>query len=107
MKKYDVEITQEALRDMEAIYEYIASKLYAPMAAARQYDRLAEAILSLEFFPKRCAIMRSRQEYLKSIRRMVVGKYSVFYVISGDSVIVISVLYSASDIEERLHTRLG
>ena len=39
MKKYVVEITDEALADMEQIYDYIASVLQVPENAIRQYNR--------------------------------------------------------------------
>lgn len=105
MKKYNVQITEEALKDMEEIYNYISDKLCAPQAALNQYNRIADAILTLDYFPERNAILQSRYEYYKSIRRMVVGKYSVFYVINGDNVITFCVLYSASDIGARLRQR--
>lgn len=105
MKKYNVQITKEALNDMEEIYNYISDRLCAPQAALKQYNRIADAILTLDYFPERNAVLQSRHEYYKSIRRMIVGKYSVFYVINGDNVIAFCVLYSASDIETRLAQR--
>ena len=47
MNKYVVEITDEALADMDGIYNYIASTLLAPENAMGQYNRIAEAILTL------------------------------------------------------------
>ena len=41
-------------------------------------------------------------EHSRGIRRMLVDNYSVFYVIFKHEVIVTNVLYSASDISERL-----
>lgn len=90
---------------MEEIYDYIAYKLYAPQAALNQYNSIADAILTLDYFPEINVVLESRYEYYKSIRRMIVGKYSVFYVIKGDSAIVFCVLYSASNIEKRLKQR--
>ena len=46
MKKYVVEITDEALADMEQIYDYIASVLQVPENAMRQYNRIAYAIVT-------------------------------------------------------------
>lgn len=46
--------------------------------------------------------MDSEPEHSKGIRRMLVDSYSVFYIIKEDKVIVTDVLYSASDIGERL-----
>ena len=46
MDKYIVDITDEALADMEALYNHIAYKLLAPENAMRQYNRIADAILN-------------------------------------------------------------
>lgn len=102
MKAYAVSITDEALADMEELYEYIAYKLLAPEYAMDQYNRIAEAVLKLDTFPERFRIMNSEPEHSKKIRRMLVDNYSVFYVIREESVIVTNILYSASDIESRL-----
>lgn len=102
MKQYKVEITNEALKDMEDIYNYIANELQSPENAMGQYNRIADAILTLDVFLEKFRVMESEPEKLRQIRRMVVDNYSVFYVISGDRVVVTDVLYSASDIEARL-----
>lgn len=105
MKKYYVQITDEALKDMEDIYGYIAESLQAPENALGQYNRIANAILKLDIFPERFRILESEPEKTKELRRMVVDHYSVFYVIRGEKVIVTNVLYSASDIEARLRKK--
>lgn len=102
MKQYTVEITDEALIDMEQLYNYIAFVLLAPENAMGQYNRIADEILKLDVFPERFRIMDSEPEHSKGIRRMMVNNYSVFYVIKEDRVIITDVLYSASNIEERL-----
>ena len=95
MKHYTVEITNEALADMEQLYNHIAYVLQAPENAMDQYNRIADAILTLD-------TMESEPERSKEMRRLLVDNYSVFFVIQGDKVIVTDVLYSASDIESRL-----
>ncbi|MDD6058060.1 MAG: type II toxin-antitoxin system RelE/ParE family toxin [Clostridiales bacterium] len=102
MKQYTVEITDEALADMEQLYNHIAYVLSAPENAMEQYNRIADAILKLDVFPERFQIMDSDPERSKGIYRMSVDNYSVFYVMKDDRVIVTDVLYSASDIENRL-----
>ena len=102
MKQYKVEITKEALQDMEDIYNYIATNLRAPENAIRQYNRIADEILTLDIFPERFRIMESEPEKRMELRRMPVDNYSVFYTIRDDRVIVTDVLYTASDIEVRL-----
>ena len=53
MKHYDVVISDKAREDMGAIHRYIAETLLEPVIAAKQYDRIADAILSLEEMPER------------------------------------------------------
>ena len=48
MTHYKTHITDEALNDMESIYEYIAEELLAPDTAMGQYDRIADAIETLD-----------------------------------------------------------
>ena len=102
MEQYKVEITKEALQDMEDIYNYIALELLSPENAMGQYNRIADEILTLDTFPQRYRIMDSEPEKQMELRRMLVDNYSVFYTIRGDKVIVTDVLYTASDIEARL-----
>lgn len=102
MTEYRVEITEEALADMEALYSYIAYELLAPENAMNQYDRIADAIMDLVHFPERCRIMDAEPGHSKGLRKLLVDHYIVFYLIRGDSVIVTDVLYSGSDIEQRL-----
>lgn len=102
MKKYTVEITNEALKDMEQLYNHIAYVLLAPENAIGQYNRIADAILELETLPERFCIMDFEPEHTMGMRKMMVDNYSIFYVIKENSVIVTAVLYSASDITNRL-----
>ena len=48
MKQYRVEITNQALADMEQLYNHIAYVLLAPENAMGQYNRIAEKILGLD-----------------------------------------------------------
>ena len=102
MKQYKVEITEEALQDMEDIYNFIALDLLASENAMGQYDRIADEILTLDTFPERFRIMDSEPEKRMELRRMLVDNYSVIYTICDERVIVTDVLYTASDIEARL-----
>ena len=101
-ERFVVQITDSALNDMEELYRYIAEKLESPQNAAGQYDRIADEILSLDTCPERYRVVDFEPERAAGLRRMLVDNYSVFYVIRDDKVIVTDVLYSASDIEQRL-----
>ena len=102
MKKYEVLISDKANDDLEAIYTYIAETLLSPETAADQYDKIAEAILSLEVMPKRIKLMDSEPEHSEEVRAMIVDNYTVFFVIRVNIVYVTRVLYGASDISKRL-----
>ena len=102
MKHYQVVISDKANGDMEAIYQYIAETLLAPVAAIKQYDRLTEAILSLEEMPERIRIIGSEPERSKGLRPLFVDNYTVFFVVKDETVQVVTVLYSASDLSYRL-----
>jgi len=103
--KYIVDITDAALEDMNAIYEYILYRFKTPDTAAAQYDRIADEILSLEEMPLRYGIPQFEPCITAQLHRMLVDNYSVFYIVRGETVIVTDVLYSASDLETRLGTR--
>lgn len=102
MNRFTVNITDEALADMDAIYDYIANEKYAPQNAIGQYNRIADAILTLNEFPDRYALFDCEPEHSMGIHRMVVDNYLVCYVIEPGIVTVTDVLYSAADVHDRL-----
>ena len=102
MKQYKIQITDMALSDMEEIYNYIAVQLQAPEAAMRQYNRIADAIETLDTFPERVKLMETEEESALGLRQMPVDNFSVFFHIREDRVFITNVLYSASDIAKRL-----
>ncbi len=105
MDRYIVDITDDALADMEALYEHIAKKLLAPENAMGQYNRIADAILTLDTFPDRFGLFDSEPEHSLGIHKMVVDNYLVSYVIDLGIVTVTDVLYGASDVHKRLQER--
>ena len=105
MKEYEVQVTQDALADMENIYWYIAERLGSPTSALKQYNRIADGILTLATFPERCRLVDFEPERSAGLRRLLVDNYSVFYLIYEDQVRVTDVLYSASDLEQRLRDK--
>lgn len=77
----------------------------APENAMRQYNRLAEAILTLDSFPARYGLFECEPEHSMEIHKMIVDHYLVCYIIDSHVVTVIAVLYGASDIQQRLQER--
>ena len=105
MEMYIVDITDEALADMEAIYQHIAVKLMAPDRAMGQYNRIADAILTLNTFPDRFGLFDCEPEHSMGIHKMIVDNYVICYVIDPGVVTVTDVLFGASDLHRRLQKR--
>jgi len=105
MERYEVKITDEALADMKKIYDYIAYRLSAPKNAIGQYNRIADAILTLDSFPERYAVFEMEPEHSRGMRRMAVDNYLVCYIVDSGVVTVTDVLYGASDVHIRLNER--
>ena len=105
MQVYEVRITDDALKDMESLYDYIATELMAPQSAAGQYNRIAEAVLSLDRFPDRFGVFECEPERSLGIHKVAVDNYLVCYVVEPGIVTVTDVLYGASDIHARLIER--
>ena len=105
MKRYIVEIIEDALSDMEELYNHIAKKLHAPDTAARQYERIADAILKLDTFPERFEVIDSEPENSRGIRKMVIDNFLICYIVGDEVVTVLAVLYGASEIHGKLKAR--
>ncbi len=77
--KYLVRLTSRALRDMEAIYNYVEGD--ASQHAFAWFNRLAKAIYSLERFPSRGLVIAEN----KKLRHLLFGKkphiYRIIYAI--------------------------
>ena len=102
MKQYEVLISDKANEDMTAIYKYSAEKGLSPDDAANQYDRIADAILSLNENPKHIKIMASEPERSQCMQSLTVDNYIIFFVIKFNAVNIVRVLYSTKDISKRL-----
>lgn len=70
-----------------------------------QYNRIADAILTLDSYPERFALFECEPEHSMGIYKMIVDNYVVCYVIDPEVVTVTNVLYGASDIHKRLQKR--
>ncbi|MGB8454347.1 MAG: type II toxin-antitoxin system RelE/ParE family toxin [Anaerocolumna sp.] len=102
MKEFNIEITNEALRDLERIYLYIATKLLAPENASGQYERITHSTMKLDTMPERYRLIESEPEKSRGLRIMPVDSYSVIYIVKNQKVIITNILYSASDLHGRL-----
>lgn len=101
VKIFKVLITERALKDMDDIYDYLIKITESTKLAMSQYDMIANTINSLTELPYRYALADSIENN-KDIRKVCIGNYLVFYLILDYNVIILAVLYSASNIKEQL-----
>ena len=87
------------------MYVYVELSVRKYTNIRERYDRIADAILSLEKMPERIKIMDSEPEHSISLRSYV-DNYTIFYKVKGNTVSIARVLYSASDIGKRLFEEL-
>ena len=106
---YEVEVSEQADRDLREIFEYIAYELQSPQNASGQLDRLEEQILSLDTMPER--YRKYEKEPWKScgLRVLPVDNYVVLYIPDSDKkvVTILRVMYAGRDIYNQLnlHTK--
>ena len=74
---YQVIITPRTNSDLEEIYNYIAKD--SPQNARNFVAELVEAINSLQTLPHRYRIHQGRRRSKKSVRRMPIRLYLVYY----------------------------
>lgn len=96
MNKYSIEITVPAERDLYQISQYISHELLEPDIAQNLIDKIGNAIISLEEYPLRNALVSDERLSLQGIRRIIIENYSVFYIVSeqNNKTIIIRILYN-------------
>jgi len=100
---YKVQLTAEAKLDLRSIYEYIAYSLLEPIIAKNVKNRIVSGLKSLNNTPERYPIYQEEPWKSRGLRRINIGNYSGFFLISEKSVRVIRILYGGRDIRTILN----
>ena len=97
MTRFAVIILPAAERDITEAYEWIAE--YDADAAARWYNRLAEAIFSLDTFPERCPLAPESRFLNREIREIFHGrrqyKYRILFTVTKNEVHILHLRHGA------------
>lgn len=103
-KLYQVQVTEQAERQMREIARYITSELKAPNAALRLFDELEKSISSLSDLPGRVSLTDEEPWRSNGLRRMPVRNYLVYFWINEAelTVHVTAVIYHARDQKRQL-----
>ena len=106
---YEVEVSEQADRDLRGIFEYIAFELQSPENASGQLARLEVQILSLTTMPERYRQYEKEPWKSRGLRVLPVDNYVVFYIPDNGKKIVtiLRVMYARRDIDNQLnfHTK--
>lgn len=100
MDKYKVQINPRAIRELDNIYEYIATEKLAPENAKGQVNRIKGAILNLGTFPQAHQERNEGRYAGKGYRQLLVDNYIVVFRIDEISkiVYVVTVQYQGRNI---------
>ncbi len=95
MKSFEVKLTDEALSDVEDLYNYIADELLNPDAAYRIMRKILDACAKLDIFPERGV---TRQFLGENYRILPIDRqFTIIYSISEPNVIIKRIFYGKRD----------
>ncbi len=101
---FQIQISDQANKDLRNIFEYIALDLQAPESASGLLERLEEAIYGLDQMPERFRSYEKEPWKSRNLRIRPVENYCIFYItnLEKDLVTIIRVMYSGRDTDNQL-----
>ncbi len=96
---YHVGMTDEARRNLENIFRYVAKSLQEPGTAASLIDELEAGLLSLNSMPQRCPERQIGIYAGKGYRQLFVKNYTIIFRVEEMTrqVIILTIRYSRSN----------
>lgn len=95
--KHKILYSKESRRDLDEIWDYIASELQNPIAAERIVNSIMDAVDQLVDFAEMGAPLTSVADVESDYRFLVTGNYLTFYRVYENEVFVDRVLYGRRD----------
>jgi len=95
---YRVKLAEQARQDLRDIYEYVAFTLLEPGIARNLKNRIVDGLNSLREMPYRFPIYQEEPWRSRELRRLNIGNYSGFYLVSEKTVQVVRIIYGGRDI---------
>lgn len=94
---YYLNIYPSAQLDMDKIFKYICNDLDNPRAALDLINEFRNSCNNLRFFPESCPLINNKYVKDKTLRKLLVKNYIVFYRIRGYEIQIVRVLYGMSN----------
>jgi addiction module RelE/StbE family toxin len=101
-RKFNLNIFPLAQKDMENIFKYISVDLASPMAANNLIDDFENAFENIRLFPESCPLIQNEYVKDKTLRKLVVNNYIVFYKVEDFEIQVVRVIYGMRNYEDLL-----
>lgn len=100
MDKYNIKISPKAIRELDGIYEYIASEKLSPENARGQVERIKKAILSLDTFPQGHQERNEGRYADRGYRQLLIDNYIAIFRINEicKTVYVVTIQYQRRNI---------
>lgn len=95
--KHKILYSKESRRDLDEIWDYIASELQNPIAAERIVNSIMDAVNQLADFAETGAPLTSVADIESDYRFLVTGNYLTFYRVYENEVFVDRILYGRRD----------
>ncbi len=101
---WNIQYSDQAKRDLQAIYEYIANELLVPETANNQIGRIMKAIKNLDHMPERFKVYEGEPWKSQNLRYFPVDKYIIFYLPKKvlKTVNIVRIIYAGRDLERQL-----
>jgi toxin ParE1/3/4 len=95
---YSLKFTPKAEEDLDEIYSYISTKLFAEIAALNLMDKIENAVMRLAEFPFSCSFVLDEPLKSRGYHKLIVESYIVFYLVNEveKQVVIMRILYGAS-----------
>ena len=102
---WNVYYTNDALEDLQGIYDYISEILIEPGIAVKQTDRILDAADSLDAMPLRHRLYDHEPWRSKGLRILPVDNYVIFYLPDElkNIVAIVRIMYGGRDVDKQLH----
>lgn len=99
-KYYSVIYSSKARNDLKEIYSYISLSLLEPLTAQNQVNKIRRTIETLDFMPFKYPIVDLEPWKSKSIHKVPVDNFIIFYTIDEKKLIVtiIRIVYGGQNI---------
>ena len=103
--KWHVDYADDAVQDLQAIYDYISSTLQEPGIAERQTNRIMDTADTLDHMPFRYRLYDNEPWRSRGLRVLPVDNYIIFYLPdeTQNTVTIIRIMYGGRDIEKQLN----